>query len=169
MTRVGGFDGGYVIAISDTTDFLVTLLFTPDFFVNTIVMDTNLDTDPWSLRFRDASTGWISGGGSNTNSIFKYTGLLTSIRNTAKSAEKMAILPNPTSSEALVKLPELYKSGVMRLMIYNVAGKLLENKKVENVTGWTKLNGSAYNDGVYVVQVVSEGVTMASIKWVVKH
>jgi photosystem II stability/assembly factor-like uncharacterized protein len=169
MTSVKGFDGGYVIAISDTTDFSVTLLFTPDFFSTTIVMDTNLEADPWALRFKDASTGWIGGKGADTNSIFKYTGLLTSIGEAAKSPEKLAILPNPTSTEALVKLPELNEKGDYRLLIYDISGKLRENRKIENSTGWTKLNASEYSDGVYALQVMSGDRMIAGSKWMVKH
>ncbi len=169
MTSVKGFDGGYVIAISDTIDFAVTLLFTPDFFYTTVVIDTNMEADPWALRFKDASTGWIGGEGADTNSIFKYTGLLTSIGEAAKSPDKLAILPNPTSTEALVKFPALHGTGDLTLMIYNLAGVLLEKRPVESTAGWTKLNASAYGNGVYVVQVVSGDRVIADTKWVVQH
>jgi photosystem II stability/assembly factor-like uncharacterized protein len=169
MTSVKGFDGGYVIAISDTTNFAVTLLFTPDFFSTTVVIDSNMEADPWALRFRDASTGWIGGEGADTNSIFKFTGLLTSIGEAAKSPEMLVIVPNPTSAESLVKLPALNVKGDLTIMIYNLAGVLLEKRPVESTTGWTKLNASAFDNGVYIVQVVSGDQVIAGTKWVVQH
>ena len=169
MTSVKGFDGGYVIAISDTTDFNVTLLFTPDFFSTTIVMDTNLDADPWALRFKDASTGWIGGNGADTNSIFKYTGMLSAIENIAHSTKKLAILPNPTATDALVKLPGQNGQGDLMLMVYNTEGILLEKRMVESTTSWTKLNATVYSNGVYVVQVVDGNSIIAQAKWVVQR
>ncbi len=169
MTSVKGFDGGYVIAISDTTDFAVTLLFTPDFFSTTVVIDTNMAVDPWALRFKDASIGWIGGEGADTNSIFKFTGLLTSIGDAAKSPEKLAILPNPTATEALVRLPVLNGQGDLALMVYSIGGALLKMEQVEYRTGWAKLNAAGYENGVYVVQVVSGDRVIADTKWVVQH
>jgi hypothetical protein len=169
MSSVIGFDGGFVLGVKDTINNLITVMFTPDFFSTTIVLDSNLQADPWALRFKDATTGWLGGSGEDTNSIFKFNGLLTSISTAAKSHEKLAIMPNPTSTEALVKLPGLNETGDLSLMIYDYAGKLLENRKFENSTGWTKLNATAYNNGVYVVQVVSGDRMIASTKWVVKH
>jgi photosystem II stability/assembly factor-like uncharacterized protein len=171
MSPVSGFDGGFVIAENAELGGLYStkILFTPDFFNTIVVLDSNLQANPWGISFKDEMIGWLEGNGSNENAMHKFNGLLTSISDAVKSNGKIAILPNPTSTESLVKLPGLNEAGDMRLMIYNVAGKLLENKKIDNSSGWTKLNASAYSDGVYVVQAVSDGVTIASTKWVVKH
>jgi hypothetical protein len=169
MSSVGGIDGGFIVLITDTTDFLITALFTPDFFTTSVVIDSNLVADAWGIRFKDAETGWLSGNGLDTNGILKFTGLLTTISDAAKSPDKLSIMPNPTSAEALVKLPELNEKGDYSIMIYDISGKLRENRKIENSTGWTKLNANAYSDGVYVVQVVSGARMIASAKWVVKH
>jgi hypothetical protein len=169
MSSVGGIDGGFIVLITDTTDFLITALFTPDFFSTSVVIDSNLVADAWGIRFKDAETGWLSGNGLDTNGILKFTGLLTSVKTAAKSPEKLAIMPNPTSTEALVKLPGMNEQGDLTLMIYDVAGKLLENRKIENNTGWAKLNASASSNGVYVVQAVSGNRIIGQTKWVVQH
>ena len=46
---------------------------------------------------------------------------------------------------------------------------MLENRRIESTTGWTKLNASTYNNGVYILQVVSGDRLIASAKWVVQH
>ena len=169
LSSVDGFDGGFVVGTNGATGYSTSILFTPDFFSTIVVIDSNLQAIPFGLKFKDAMTGWLEGTGSDIDAIFKYNGLLTSISSAAKSPEKLAIIPNPTSAEALVKLPLLNVQGDLSLMIYDAAGKLCENRKVESSTGWTKLNASAFNNGVYILEVVSGNRLIASAKWVVQH
>ena len=134
VSHVEGFDGGFIMGLADTTNFTATIIFTPDFFASTIAIDSNLAADPYGVHFKDVSTGWICayGDGADTSAILKYTGLLTSISNAAQSAEKLSIVPNPTSNEALVKLPEMGSIGDLTLTIYNTAGTMLENRRIES-------------------------------------
>jgi photosystem II stability/assembly factor-like uncharacterized protein len=171
VSSVAGIEGGYVVAIANNTDHLVTVLFTPDFFNTIMPIDSNLNADPYGIQFKDATTGWLCawGDGADTSAILKYNGVLTSIRNAAKEPEKLSIIPNPTSNEALVKLPEFNGEGDLSLVIYNAAGTMLENRRVESNTGWTKLNASTYNNGVYILQVISGDQLIASAKWLVQH
>jgi hypothetical protein len=169
LSSVPGFDGGFVLTTNDLEGYSTKISFTPDFFSTIIVIDSNLHANPWGIKFEDATTGWLEGDGSDSNAIFKYNGLLTSITNVARSPEKLAIIPNPTSNEALVKLPVLNEQGNLSLMIYNAAGKLCETRQVDSNTGWTKLNASAFTNGVYILQVVSDNRLIASTKWIVQH
>lgn len=169
MSAVPGFDGGFVMATNDTSFYSTKVLFTPDFFNTVVVIDSNLQSVPYGIKFKDEMTGWLEGNGSDTIAMLKYSGLLTSVSEAVKTSGKLAILPNPTSMEALVKLPGLSKEGGQRLMIYDMAGNLLEKRQIESTTGWTKLNASAYSNGVYVVLVVSGDRVIAGTKWVVKH
>lgn len=169
MSSVKGIDGGFIVLTTDTTDYLLTAWFTPDFFSTRVAIDSNLSADAWGIRFKDAETGWLSGNGLDTNGIFKFSGLLTTVSEAVKSPETMAIMPNPTSTEALLKLPGTHEQGDLTLMIYDITGKLHENRKIENTTGWTKLSASGYGNGVFTVQVVSDNRIMATTKWVVKH
>jgi photosystem II stability/assembly factor-like uncharacterized protein len=169
LSSVAGFDGGFVVGTNGPNGYSTSVFFTPDFFSTIVVLDSNLQAIPWGLKFGDAATGWLEGTGSNSNAVYKFNGLLTSISNLAKSAEKLAIIPNPTSTEALVKLPVLNEQGDVSLMIYDMSGTLHETRPVESSTGWTKLNASAYTSGVYIVNVVSGNRLIASTKWVVQH
>ncbi len=169
MSSVKGIDGGFIVLTTDTTDYLLTAWFTPDFFSTSVAIDSNLSADAWGIRFKDAETGWLSGNGLDTNGILKFSGLLTTVSEAVKSPETMAIMPNPTSTEALLKLPGTHEQGDLILMIYDITGKLHENRKIENTTGWTKLSASGYGNGVFTVQVVSDNRIMATTKWVVKH
>jgi photosystem II stability/assembly factor-like uncharacterized protein len=174
VSRVEGFDGGFIMGLADPINITTKLIFTPDFFSTFVAIDSNLNADPYGVQFKDATTGWLCawGDGADTSAILKYTGdltLLTSIQKAAKSQGKLVILPNPTSAEALVKLSELNHQGDLSIIIYNAAGTMLENRRVESSTGWTKLNASTFNNGVYVLQIVSGDCMIASAKWVVQH
>ena len=171
VSSVPGFDGGFVIAVGDTINYLVTVLFTPDFFNTIVAFDSNLNADPYGIKFKDATTGWLCawGDGADTSAILKYTGILTSISNVAKSPESLTMIPNPTATEALIKLPRMNEKGDLTLVIYNAAGTMLENRRIESATGWTKQDASTYNNGVYILQIVSGDRLIASTKWVVQH
>jgi len=167
MSSVPGFDGGFIITTNDNTFYSTKILFTPDFFTTIIEMDTNLQANPFTIEFKDALNGWIGGDGSDSSAILKYTGLLTSIRKAVNSPEKLVIMPNPTSNEALVKLPSLNKMGDIKLMIYDAAGTLRESKTASSE--WTKLNATDYQSGVYILKLVSGNRVIAQEKWVVQH
>ena len=169
LSSVDGFDGGFVFAANDLNGYSTSIHFTPDFFSTIIVIDSNLEAIPFGIKFKEASTGWLEGTGSDNSALFKYNGLLTSIFKVAESPEQLAILPNPSSTEALVKLPGMHAYDECTIMIYDYAGKLCESRSVESSAGWLKLNASDYNSGVYVVKVVSGSHLIASAKWVVKH
>jgi photosystem II stability/assembly factor-like uncharacterized protein len=169
MSSVGGFDGGFVIATYNPTTYLTNVYFTPDFFANIVVLDSNLWAVPMGLSFKDATTGWLCGGGRDTNAIFKYTGILTSIFNAANAPEKLSIMPNPSSADAIVKLPGSLDSKALQLRVVDMSGKELEKQCIVSSTGWTKLNGSGYANGVYIVQIITGDQVIASERWVVYH
>jgi photosystem II stability/assembly factor-like uncharacterized protein len=168
ISAVAGFDGGFIIATNDTIFYSTKILFTPDFFSTVIVLDSNLQANPFGIKFKDAMTGWLEGDGSDMNAILKYSGLLTSIRNASESTEKLSIMPNPSSAEALVKLPT-NSQGDLNLLIYDAGGILHEKRQVTSNSNWTKLNATSYQSGVYIVQVVSGNRVIAQEKWVVQH
>jgi hypothetical protein len=169
MSAVPGIDGGFVVSLNGYTFYSTKILFTPDFFSTIVVIDSNLNGIPWGIKFNNASTGWLEGNGTDSLAIWKYTGLLTSVSNALKTPEKLTILPNPTSAEALVKLPEINERDGLRIIIYSATGQVCEDKPVGSTTGWSKLNASAYSNGVYIVQVISGDRMIAQTKWVVQH
>jgi hypothetical protein len=169
MSAVGGFDGGFVVGTNDTAGYSTTIYFTPDFFSTMVVIGSDLEAIPWGLKFKDASTGWLEGTGSDTAAIFKFSGLLTSARNAFLNPESLAIMPNPSSAEVLIKLPGLVEQGDFVLMIYDAAGSLREKRTVRHDTGWTKLDASLFSNGVYLMNVISANRVIASSRWVVQH
>ncbi len=169
MSSVGGFDGGFVIATYNPTTYLTRVYFTPDFFTNIVVLDSNLLAVPMGLSFRDATTGWLCGGGWDTNAIFKYTGILTSIFNAANAPEKLSIVPNPSSADAIVKLPGSHNTKSLQLRVIDMSGKELEKQYIVSSTGWTRLNASKYMNGFYLVEIRSGNQCIASEKWIVSH
>jgi hypothetical protein len=169
VSVVPGFDGGFVVATNNIEGYITKVQFTPDFFSTIVVVDSDLDGIPYGIKFSDATTGWLEGRGNNAGAMLKYNGVLTSILSLAKSPDELAIAPNPTSSEALVKLPEMNDHDDFTILIYDCAGKMRETRLVESNTGWTKLNASTYTSGVYFVNVVSGNRLIASTKWIVQH
>ncbi|MCX6257278.1 MAG: T9SS type A sorting domain-containing protein [Bacteroidia bacterium] len=169
MSSVEGFDGGFVIATFDTVTSLANVYFTPDFFSNVVVLDSNIKSWPDGLKFKDATTGWLCGWGADTSDIFKFTGTLNSIVNAAGIHESFSIMPNPTSTEALVKLPASLNSKPLCIRIIDMNGKELEKRTIASSTGWTKLNASFYPAGIYLVELNSANRLIARAKWVINH
>jgi hypothetical protein len=94
MSSVGGFDGGFVMTgWKNFTD----VFFTPDMFTNIIKIASSL-ISMGSVSFLDASTGWLGGGESGFNEIFKYNDVLTSANATIKEKEKLTVFPNPSDN-----------------------------------------------------------------------
>jgi photosystem II stability/assembly factor-like uncharacterized protein len=171
VSQVEGIDGGFVLGYVNPSTSKSTLVFTPDFFENTIIIDTHVSADPYGVNFKEATNGWISatGAGADTNAILKFNGLFASISDAARAIGTLAIIPNPTSTEAIVKLPMMNEKDDLSLMIYDMSGALRETKQVNSNTGWTKLDASAYGIGVYIVKVAIGNQLIASSKWIVQH
>ena len=121
------------------------------------------------VSFSDAETGWLTGSGTATDDIYYYTDVLTSVFAAAKTPEKLSIIPNPSATEALVKLPSSLDSKSVQMLIIDMNGKVLEQHAIASSTGWTKLNAGEYANGNYIVELVSGNQLVVSEKWVVNH
>lgn len=165
MSSVAGFDGGFVLtAWKNFTD----VFFTPDMFATVVVIGENLISNT-AVDFLDATTGWIGGGESGNNEILKFTGLLTPVIQAARESEHLAIVPNPSSGDALVRIPGSYDSRAIQIRVTDLSGRIIETRHIASSTGWCGLNGGTYPNGTYLVTVLSEGCTVATQKWVVQH
>ncbi len=162
---VNGLDGGLVISSWDSITGFVKVYFTPDFFSTLIVLDSNLNANANGIRFSDPQTGWLAG---NSN-ILKYNGILTSVYEAANSPERLSIMPNPSSYEALIKIPASLDSKSLQLLVINMSGKQEEVLNIPGSTGWTKLNASNYPNGVYLIEILSGNRIVAQERWVVNH
>jgi photosystem II stability/assembly factor-like uncharacterized protein len=164
MCSVAGFDGGLVFTAWKN---FMDVYFTPDMFTTLVKIASNIISNG-TIAFQDASTGWLAGGESGSNEIYKYNGTLSFIRSAKKAAGKLSIIPNPSSVEALVKLPSNV-SGIFELRITGITGKLIDQSIISSTNEWTKLNVSDYENGIYLVEVLSGKNILAREKLIVNR
>jgi len=165
MCRVEGFDEGYVItAWKNYTD----VYFTANMFESYQILAQSIISSG-EVNFLDATTGWLSGGESGTNEIYKYTGLLTSSENTIKVPESLSILPNPSCNIAWVQLPQNREGCPLEIRIYGITGIMIDRLPVASSDDCITLNATSYQNGFYLVQLVNGSKIEASRKWIVAH
>lgn len=165
MSRVGGFDEGYVVtAWKNYTD----VYFTSDMFESYQILAQSIISSG-EVSFLDATTGWLSGGESGINEIYKYAGVLTSSENTVKVPESLSILPNPSCNIAWVQLPQNREGCPLEIRIYGITGIMIDRMPVASSDDCITLNATAYQNGLYLVQLVNGSKIQASRKWIVAH
>jgi len=165
MTSVGGFDGGFVLTAYKN---LMDVYFTPDLFMNTILIESNVMSNG-TVSFSDATTGWLAGGESGYNEIYKFTGVLTAVKEAEKDPGSLSIVPNPSVAEALVKLPATDGIRSLVIRVTDMTGKVMEQRSIESSSAWTTLNATRYANGIYLVELLSGDKTLARARWVVRH
>ena len=57
---------------------------------------------------------------------------------------------------------------MMKMKIYNINGKLMEERWLPDATESVKLNASGYPDGIYLIRLSADGVESAS-KWSIRN
>jgi len=162
---VKGFDGGFIITAF--TNF-ITVFFTPDMFTTLIKLDSNLLSNG-SVSFFDATTGWLAGGESGTDEIYKFNGVLTSVREVVNDPGKLSVVPNPSSGEALLILPGSLDSKSIQLRIIDMTGKAVEQRTIVSSAGWVSLKSAGYSNGIYIIELLKENRIFARERWIVKH
>ncbi|MEI6683804.1 MAG: T9SS type A sorting domain-containing protein [Bacteroidota bacterium] len=165
-SRVPGIDNGYVVTSYDTAT--TSVYFTPDAFNTFIKIDSNIHNSSF-IYFKDASTGWLGGSYNPIHNIHKYFGVLTSIKEVNNYKENMQIFPNPSSGEALVKVPQNRFSVKTIVRITDMTGKTISESDYDTRSGWIKLNADGYKSGLYLVELVSEDGNGTSQRWIVQH
>jgi photosystem II stability/assembly factor-like uncharacterized protein len=169
INHIEGFEEGYVIEVGDAANnYLVNILFTPDNFESVLTIDTQLST-PGYMKFKDASTGWLSGPGTPTDDIFKFTGLLTGVQPIPKQHNKLMIMPNPTRVDALVVLPDVSANTASTLQIFDINGKLIEEIPQAAGNRQTIVHSSAYITGTYILRVIAGNEVVGEQRWIVQH
>lgn len=162
MSNVGGFDGGFVFTgWKNSTD----VFFTPDMFNHNNEIGSNL-MSIGSVDFEDANTGWIGGGESGTNEILKFMGVLTSMNSLTQPQAGFSVIPNPSSGEVLIRLPDV--SNALALKITDLSGRLIEDYP-SMASEYMQLDASGFRAGVYLIQLMSGNRIVSCTKWVIKH
>jgi hypothetical protein len=165
MSRVPGIEGGFVITAYKTG---MRVYFTPDMFNTLFILQSNILSNG-AIEFYDESTGWLGGGESGYNEIYKFAGILTSTKEALKVNDRLTIIPNPSNAEALVRFPT---EGVLKsaeLQVSDLTGKAIYQSHIQPGSGWTMLNSADFANGVYLVEIISGNNLISRGKWVVKH
>jgi len=84
------------------------------------------------------------------------------------AAPDFEVYPNPTTGEVTVDL-KAYANQVVRLEVYDVQGKVLKSVEIDAVeTATERLDLSAYQNGIYLIRVQSDGLPDATKRVVVQ-
>jgi hypothetical protein len=164
MSRVPGWEGGFVITAYKTTG--IRVYFTPDMFSTLLVLEPSIMSNG-AVEFYDVATGWLGGGESGTNQIFKFIWVLHSGGEQAGQPQ-LTILPNPSSGQAIVRLPSGPDSREMEIRITDMAGKTVGRYPLQN-GDFCNLDASMLANGVYVVVLYDGNSILARERWVVSH
>ncbi len=169
ISRIEGMAGAYILSAADTADFNHSYIyFTSDNFESLSPIDTVTRSMNY-IYFKDAATGWLSGRYHNDSNIYKYTGVLTAIHEKLNTPEQLSVIPNPSSADAVVSFPSAFLSQRKTLRIYDLTGRLTEERVCEPDVQSIRLNASNYSNGVYMISVVSGNGVVSNCRWVVAH
>lgn len=167
MSRVPGWEGSFVITAFKMGTGMV-VYFTPDMFNTILVIQPGILSNG-AVEFYDVATGWLGGGESGTNEIYKYTGILTANKKAEKSLGYLSIMPNPSSEDALICFPVKENIKSVELKVIDITGKVIFRYPIEHSTGYAKLSSSIFESGVYIVEVLSGNNLIGRSTWIVNH
>jgi photosystem II stability/assembly factor-like uncharacterized protein len=165
MSRVPGLAGGFVVTAYKAG---MSVYFTPDMFNTLQVLESGI-ISIGSVEFYDASTGWLGGGESGNNEIFKYAGILNGAQEKMKERGRLTILPNPSVAEALIRLQSDGAARSLELCVTDMAGMVIYREFIRSANKWVTLNSSIFPNGIYLVTVLEGKDILGRGKWVVNH
>jgi hypothetical protein len=169
ISRIDGITDGYIISAQDRINSLHSYVyFTFDFFITLAPIDTvQLSTD--YIYFKDAETGWLSGMYHPDSNIYKFTSVLTGIHEKRISPERLTITPNPSSADAVGTFPSALLATRKTIRIYDLTGRLVEERVCEPDILSIHLNAAKYSNGVYTIAVISDNAVVSNCRWVIYH
>jgi hypothetical protein len=170
ISSVPGIFEGFVIAASDTlTGGVHTYIYYTDDFFNTLtILDSVIGSSNY-IYFKDAGTGWLSGIWQPDTNIFKFIGVLTSIRDRPIVQGNIIINPNPTCQSSLVTFPSEFINENKILRVFSVSGKLMKEYTLTANVKSIELNSDGYSNGVYIIELISNTGLNKITRWVVIH
>jgi hypothetical protein len=170
FSRIPGVDGGMIVAAFDSShNDYTTVLFSSDFFNTFRVVQTGLSSDGKG-DFLNSKSGWLSGNGNRNSSIYKLTtNLISGIAGPAGNQVQLQVYPNPSSAEAILKIPSPKSQTTMTMRITDITGKEMENRRIMMLSPYIQLNAAKYTNGIYIIWLTLDGGESAVCRWVVCH
>ena len=167
--QIPGSEGSMLVSVFDSSNNAsASVLYTPDFFNSISVVQTRLNS-AGEGNFYNSRHGWLAGDGNHSSSIYKFTGSLPiGVRETDGNQPRLQVFPNPSSAETIVKIP-LVMSSDRTMRILDITGKEMELRKIPTSASYLQLDAGRYSNGIYIIQMTSDGGTSAVCRWTVCH
>jgi hypothetical protein len=162
------YDGFIMSALDSLPPYRTSVYFTNDFFTSLINIESNLVSTGY-IFFKNATTGWLSGGYYPDHNIFKFVDVLSSIPAKIISNGNLTIIPNPSHQNALVKFPSSYKGQIKLLKIIDFSSKIIEEYLLKPDDESINLNSSKYSNGTYNIELISEDGLVINNRWIICH
>lgn len=100
------------------------------------------------------------------------TPLLTGIENMEIAEDNdLKVFPNPAKNNITVDLSKIKvkNNGQVSIRITDVSGKIISTEKISDQQKLHKINTSGYNNGLYLISVITDKKIVAESKFVVSH
>ena len=165
---VAGWPAGFIYTLPTSTANVVDVYFTPDLFTTNVIICQGISSTGL-LSFKNSSTGWLSGAETATDNIYKFDSLLNSLNESGKNISKLSIMPNPSRSSALVRLPTEPNKKAGVLNVFDIAGDLVYSMITDVNSEWTSLDADNFLNGFYMVEYVSSNGNVCNQRWIVNH
>jgi hypothetical protein len=120
-----------------------------------------------AVEFFNASTGWLGGGESGSNQIFKFTGMLDA-GGESRDQATMSLFPNPTSGDIFLSLPQGLESNDLDIRVTDMTGRVMKHDSPPESAD-CQLDLSHFANGIYMVALYSENKILAIGRCVVNH
>ena len=168
ISRVDGIYGGYILAAQGSTGIMPTsVYFTNNFFTTLTKIDSNLYSYYNYVYFKDANTGWLTGGYGNDSTILIYNGILTSVQNKQSVTGNLTIVPNPSCQSSFIKFPGQFLGYKKTLRISDQSGKIIKEIRLNPDDQSMNLSSSFYPNGVYNIELISDERFSSTNRWII--
>jgi len=170
FSRVPNVNGGVVISVYDNgSPTSAAVLYTPDFFNTLTIIQTGLASTGESV-FLNNKSGWLAGDGNYNSSLYKFIGYLpVGVSETAGNNPLLQVIPNPSSAEAIIKVPSSFTGVAGTLRILDITGKEMELRSIPSSASYLQLDAGKYSNGIYIIQLTSDSGASAVCRWTVCH
>ena len=169
ISSVGGIFEGFVAAAFDPASGIYSKIYYTNDFFNTLTLLDSVIYSSNFIYFKDSTTGWLSGLWRPDSNIYKFTDVLTSIKNNHIVQGNIIITPNPTDQSSLLTFPSEFISERKILRVFTVSGKLMKEYTLPANVKSIELNAAGYSNGVYIIELISNTGLNKINRWVIIH